>query len=435
MLAAASIGLSVGASGCDLGPAPGGPGAGDAGAGSVTSATPKKPTGRDADDHDASERPGGLMLGPNGQYVLPDGAAPPPTPFEPDETVPAEEYTTREATSPGVVLQAVWRWRELPKPPDGPLVVPDAIAAAKAASEMSWVVEIASTGRMRARFDGIALPLPKGSELQGRADRYGTIVLWPNGTRYRVVTPGALRSALGERRVDVGPLTAGRIAEKSAGQRLDLKTRVVELATPLGKLRMETAKVPEAGRGSVLPCRMLVEIVGVLPSTRVCVEPELAVAAEFSWADGGGVSWEVTSLTRRTDLAAADFLVPPPGAAYEPSGLPSSEGIFFARELLAAFRKEAGPAPKTIDRSVPGEGVMASNHSDRFLYLLLDGVPIASTPPWTERYVLGPRNGRYNAQWRSFLGDLVEPAAEVDLPARVSFGPPDAGAPSRDAGP
>jgi hypothetical protein len=374
------------------------------------------------------------MIGPNGQYLLPDGAAPPPTPFEPDELVPVDDYSSRETAIAGVLLQAAWRWHDVPKPPEGPPVVPEAIMAAKAASEMSWTIEIASTGRMRARFDGVALPLPKGSELQARADRYGTIVLWPSATRYRVVSSGALRTTLDERRADVAPLAAGKVTEKGAGQRLDLKTRVVELATPLGTLRMETAKVPEAGRGAVLPCRMLAEIVGVSPSTRVCVEPELAVAAEFSWSDGGGISWEVTSLTRRNDLAPTDFLVPPPGAAFEPSGLPSSPGIFFAREQLAAFRREPGPAPKTPDPSAPGEGVLAVNHSDRFLYVLLDGVAVASSPPWTERHVVGPRNGRYVVQWRSFFGDQVEPATEVDVPARVTVGPPDAGAPSRDAG-
>ena len=63
------------------------------------------------------------------------------------------------------------------------------------------------------------------------------------------------------------------------------------------------------------------------------------------------------------------------------------------------------------------------------LYVLLDGVPVAATPPWADRYVIGPRPGRYGWQWRSFLGDLIDKPTEVQLPARITYGAVDAGAP------
>jgi hypothetical protein len=420
--------------GCDPGPA-GAPGAStDAEVGPSANVAPHRPAGYDASALDASApHGGGLALGTNSQYILPDAAPPPPTAFETDEVVPAEEVTGKELM--GVVLQAHWRWRDVPKPAEAPHVAADAIAAAKEATAFDWQVEMTAAGRLRAIFGGFALPLPKGTELLARADRYGTIVLWPNGTQYRVVAPGALRATLGERRVDVTPLSPGKIHERAPGQRLDLKTRVVEVVAPLGTIKLETAKVPEAGRGSVLLCHMLVEILGVQPSSKACVEPELVLAADIAWAEGGGIGFEVGSITKRTDLAPNDFLVPPPSAAYAPSGLPASpEGVFLTRDQLAAFRKEATPPPKTPDRSAPGEGFVAANHSDRLLYLLVDGAPAVATPPWAERYVIGPRTGHYGVQWRTFLGDLIDPPREVDMPARIVFGAVDAGAPGGDGG-
>jgi hypothetical protein len=180
---------------------------------------------------------------------------------------------------------------------------------------------------------------------------------------------------------------------------------------------------------------MLVEILGVQPSSKVCVEPEVVLAADIAWAEGGGLGFEVASISKRADLPPNDYLVPPPSAAYAASGLPASpEGIFLTREQLAAFRKEAAPPAKTPDRSAPGEGFVAANHSDRLLYLLVDGAPVVAAPPWAERYVIGPKTGRYGVQWRTFLGDLIDPPREVDMPARIVFGVADAGAPGSDGG-
>ena len=92
------------------------------------------------------------------------------------------------------------------------------------------------------------------------------------------------------------------------------------------------------------------------------------------------------------------------------------------------------PPAKKPDRSAPGEGFVAVNHSDRLLYLLVDGVPAVATPPWSERYVIGPRTGRYSVQWRTFLGDLIDPARDAEMPARIVYGAVDAGAPGPDGG-
>lgn len=378
-------------------------------------------------NRDAGVRRGGLLFTADGGYQIVDAAPPPPVPLEPDEVVPAEPLIRRELL--GVVLQARWIWRDLPKPPEAPQVNAAGVKLAQDGSHLGWRVEMTETGRLRAVFESVAMPLPKNSELLSRADRYGGFALWPNGGKYRVLGPGALRATLGERRVDVTPLSTGKYQERGAGKRLELTTRKVQLSSPLGQVVLETAKIPEAGRGAVLLCRMMAEIVGVHPSTEACVAPEVVLHADFSWTEGGGIQFEVRSVARRSDLPAKDFLAPPPGARYAAHGLPASPGsIFFTRDELAAFRTEATEPPNPPHPEAPGEGLSAVNQSDRLMYLLVDGVPIVAPPPWSERYVIGLRHGRYRLQWRTFLGELIEPPQEVDLPARVEFGAGDAGA-------
>ncbi len=63
-------------------------------------------------------------------------------------------------------------------------------------------------------------------------------------------------------------------------------------------------------------------------------------------------------------------------------------------------------------------------------YMLVDGVPVVAVPPASERYVIGPPRGRYVVQWRTFLGEKIEPPRTVEFPARLVHGTsPDAGAP------
>jgi hypothetical protein len=62
------------------------------------------------------------------------------------------------------------------------------------------------------------------------------------------------------------------------------------------------------------------------------------------------------------------------------------------------------------------------NATDVARYLFLDGVPVAWVDPNRDQLVLGPPRGRYQLQWRTFLGEAGDPPMTVDLPARVSIG-------------
>lgn len=374
----------------------------------------------------------GIPADSSGRLLVPDATAPPPVPFQPEADVAAESPGGKDLA--GVSLEGAWRWRDVPQPPRAPEVSADGIKDAQKLTALAWTADLAESGRMRFAHASRALPLPARSEIRARVDRWGSLVMWPDSSAYRIAPPGALRTVLGERRVDVTPLSLGVAHAAGAGRRLGFGTRRVELTSSLGTLRLELAKVPEAGEGGALLCRLLVDIAGIDPRSSACVPGEVPLSATYTWQESGGIGFEVTSLVKRTDLAPNDLLVPPPGAKHERLGLPIAlGGVFLTREELAAFRSAPLPRSAHPDPSAPGEGFLAVNGSDRLLYLLVDGVPVVAVPPLAERYVIGPPRGRYSIQWRTFLGDRILAPEVRELPARIVYGAtPDAGAP--DAG-
>jgi hypothetical protein len=376
-----------------------------------------------------------LLFDSSGRPVVAETSAP-VVQLPPNKAIPAENPTGREVQ--GVSLVAVWHWRDVPAPPKSPEVSAEGIKEAAKLTAFTWNVDLTENGRMRVEFASRAFPLAAFAELRQRADRFGSIIVWPSSSDYRVIPAGALRTVLGERRVDVTPLSSGTARAQGEGKKLGFKTRKVELTSTLGSLRLEIGKVPEAGEGGPLLCRALIEIAGIDPKSSVCQPSEVPLGAVFTWQEGGGISIEATSLTKKFDLASNNLLVPPPGGAHMSGGLPASpDGVFLTRAELAAFRTGAQGPPGQRDPSAPGEGFVAVNHTDVLTYFLLDGVPVVAVPPSSERTLVGTARGKYTGQWRTFLGERVGPARVVELPARVVHGTPpntpDAGAP--DGGP
>ncbi len=394
-------------------------------------AEPPEPLGVDA----GSPADGGVVGIPadsSGRLILPDGGAPPPQPLASDTALPSEAPGPKDLA--GVSLESVFRWRDVPAAPKAPEVAAEGLKEAGKLTALTLRADVADSGRLRLVITSRALPLPGGTELRARADRWGHLLLWPNATEYRVIPAGALRTLLGERRVDVTPLVAGQVKAAGAGKRLGVTVRKASVVAPLGTLHMDLGKVSEVGEGGPLLCRAFVEMIGVDPKSPACQAGEVALFASWEWQDGGGVSWEATALNRRTDFMAADFVVPPTGPRPAPSGLPIAPGgILLSRDEIAALRTGPIAQPSPPDPTAPGEGFVAVNQTDTLLYLLLDGVPVALVPPLGDRYVIGTTRGRYLVQWRTFLGEKVFPPSLVELPARFTIGgPADAGAP--DAG-
>jgi hypothetical protein len=421
--------------GCDPSP-PTAAVAADAGASPNAKILPAPLVAEPPDLFDAGEA-GGPSLADSPARTFLDAAVPVPEAMLPATAIPPEPVPyTRDA--PGVTVDAVFRWRDLPPPPRAPEVSTDGLREAHRLTLHTLRVDLAEAGRMRAEITGIAFPLAAHTELRARTDRYGNLVVWPNGAGYRVIPPGALRTVIGERRMDVTSLTPGLPRPQGEGRRLGVPVRKIEMASSVATLRFELGRVPESGEGGALLCRALVELGGIDPHTGVCQAGEVPLFASYAWQEGGGVTYEATAVARRPDLSAAALLVPPPSVPLLASGLPGvPRGIFLSREALAALRTAPLPLPVPRDPQVPGEGFVAVNQSDRLMYLLLDGVPVLWVPAHGEQYVIGPYRGRYLAQWRTFLGEKVAPPQPVEMPARlVHGGAADAGAPPAEgAGP
>ncbi len=204
----------------------------------------------------------------------------------------------------GYALQALLRTGEGPPAPKGAEVNIAAIEAAKRRAEARIAIEASQT-RARFVFSG-GFVLPQGTEVRARVDRYGHIVLWPGELTYRIAEPGVMRALLGERRMDVAPLSRAEVTPAGDGQRrLNLPTRRVDVSTRAAKGALELATVRDAGDGGVLVCRLLLDLMNAPPSTAPCVTDEMPLHAELRWTTQGALTFDVTSILRRSDLSPA----------------------------------------------------------------------------------------------------------------------------------
>jgi hypothetical protein len=373
---------------------------------------------------------GGLVFDPSARrLIMPDGP-PRPRPLRAGVSLPLDTLGRDEQV--GVVLNATFKARSIPAPPKAPEVDAAGLDTARRLTSPLVVITATALGRMKMITQSRGLPLPFRSEFRARFDRLGHLILWPGLTKYRVIPSGALRTTLGERRVDVTPLVPGTRSKTGTGKHLDLATRSVTLESALARIRLELASVPEAGAGGPLLCRSFVELAGIDPSTSECKTEEILLFASVDWLDGGGFDFEATSLERKADLPPGEILVPPPGAEATGEGLPEApDGVYLTQGELAAFRSKAlfdiKPGP-----GAPADGLVAENGRDYLMMLWLDGIPVAGVAPQSQRYVVGPLKGRYVAQWRTFLGEHADEPFNVEIPAVIRNVTPKT---DQDAGP
>jgi hypothetical protein len=189
-------------------------------------------------------------------------------------------------------------------------------------------------------------------------------------------------------------------------------------------VQLDMIHLPEPSLGAALLCRLLVELVAVEPTTALCAPGYLPVRAQFTWRSGSGVVFELHEFSRRMELPVGDVLCPPPGVQLAAAVVPAQpSGVLLTRDEAAAFRLRPGEAGAP-GPGAPLEGLVARNATDSLRYLLVDGVPVAWLLPGQEVAIPGFPRGRYTVQWRSFLGDKVEPPRQVEAPARVASGEP-----------
>ncbi len=440
-----ALALTLGSTGCDTaGPPPPSEPSEDAGASPNASILPgpradegppsPSPSASTSTTEDAADAgPRGMLADSAGRLIMPEPA--PPTALRPDRPLPLDPLAHGELS--GATLKMSLKWRDVPVAPKAPEVFADGIAKAAAATALQLVVDLGEEGRTRVVLDSRAFPLPPRTEIRAREDRLGAVLLWPDGDRYRPIAPGALRTVFGERRADVTPLSPAQVEkdEKAKPPKVDglpaaLVARELHLDSSFGKLVLSLVPIPEVGRAGAPLCRMLVELAGMEPTAAICRSTEVPLRASFRWKEGGGFDLEAKSYSRRNDIGPGDLAVPPPSAVYTADQLPIVPvGVFLTKDELGGFRSRAIPVPLAVD--APGEGFFALNETDLLQYLLLDGVPVVAVPPHDKRYVVGPLQGTYMAQWRTFLGDHIEPAAPVNLPGVLRIGK----RPSAESGP
>lgn len=381
----------------------------------------------------ADQGPFGLEYDPIAKrLIIPETGPPQARPLTASTKLGADTLLREEQIA--VILEASIVHRNLAPAPASPELDKTGLAAATKATAPNLTITMTALGRMRILFASRAFPLPFLSELRARFDKLGHLAVWPGLAKYRIVPPGALKTAIGERRVDVMPLVAGTKLRSGSGKRLEIPTRAITLESPMGTISLDLATVPESGLGGPLLCRALVELLSVDPATPECKPEEVPLHASVDWKNGGGFDLEVSSVERRTDVAPGEILVPPPNAEATDEPLASTTGIaLFTREELRAFRTKAVEAPRSPD--APLEGVVADNQHDYQLMLFVDAVPVLTVPPLEKRLLLGFLPGRYSVQWRSFFGDAVFPSEVVDVPVVLYSKPPPATPVSDDPAP
>ncbi len=328
----------------------------------------------------------------------------------------------------GYVFQAVLRTGEGPPAPKGTEVNTVAIEAAKRKLELHLLIEASQT---RARFvlSG-AFVLPQSAELRARADRYGHLLMWPGEDSYRIVEPGALRALVGERRLDVAPLSQAEIAPEGDGaRRLNLRTRRLDATTRASKATFELGAFREAGEGGVLVCRLLLDLMSAYPGAAVCGTDEVPLHAELRWTTQGSLTFDVTSATRRLDLSASDLAAPPSSAVFTSAPPPPAAGeVRLSRAELAAFRTGPVDTPfapsKDAQAPNPEAGLLVANSTDELRVVWLDGVPVAWVAPGGRELLPSLQRGRYLLQWRTFLGDAWEAPEAIAVPGASDVGAP-----------
>ena len=355
---------------------------------------------------------------------------PPPEAFRSRTALPPDTLTPTEAI--GARLRAEFIWQSLPD--GGAQAAPnqEAAKAARASLALDVEIDIVADKRLRLALKSPAFPLPMNTEFRARANRYGHVLVWPKGNKYRVLLPGAARTLFLEQRPDVTPLAPTTALSLPEGDHSGRPLHRVRLESHNGTMEMGSAML-EGASGQLL-CRFLLELLTLSPTSDHCQHAAVPLNARYSWNDGGRLEFRVTHVSVQQEIGLAAALVPPELATFRGDGLPlAANGVLLPRGMLAGLRDEAQPRKTPLPAGSPKRGLIAQNDTDRLMYLFLDGVPVSWVRPHSKQTILGPKAGIYNGAWRDFTGNVITTPRSEQLPALVPTeaipDPEDAGAP------
>ena len=353
--------------------------------------------------------------------VAPFDGGIPPQPLRPDQAVVADTLSAKEIA--GYTVAATLHAVDLPGPPRGGDYAASAVEAARKKTEPRLTLDLGAS-RLRMVIASYGFVLPMGTELRARADRYGHIVLTPDGATYRIAGPGTLRALIGERRFDVSPLSPAEVNSTGEGaRRLAFRTRKAEVVNRAAHATFEIARVADAGDAGTLICRALLDMMNAPPSTPLCGVDEVPMFAELRWTTRGALVFTATTIVRRLDLSVATLATPSATPSFATGPLPgqAAEILLNGAELHALRTGEHLPEGRSA--------LTLLNPSDVLQFAWLDGVPIAWLAPNARADVPALSRGRAAVEWRTFLGDVVDPPRPVTLPGLSEPGGTDAAVP------
>jgi hypothetical protein len=389
------------------------------------------PTRRDPGDPPPAPTTTGSIGGGNKSLV---GAALPPAPSDTVADVPSVAPLIlgtplpRDTIDPidptGLAMTWVVTPRDAPVPP----------LPAESTVRDAWSI-LVGEGRAAIQFGPHSAMARDGSELRFAHDRAGALHVL-DANHYRIVPAGAVRAFLDEGRADVLPLSPSTLVPLDPSTRFGRPTVHARLTTTYGVVDLEqivlepraTAAALKApvtvadahldastssgegldGDGGSL-CRFLLDLVA---SDRVlggepCAPDRVPVHVEISYVAGGGLLIDASAL-RDAVITRDDLAFPPFGATL---ALPSEEHD--ARLLV--------PSSALLALRAKGDTVAIdlTNESDRTRVAMLDGLPVLSMPAHAVSS-LSVRTATYRFEWRTPIGALVEPAVDVQAPAKIT---------------
>lgn len=352
----------------------------------------------------------------------PEGG-PPPVPMRGDVQLPTDSAGKDFS---GYTVGVVLRLPDAPPVTSGAPVSASTVDLVRKQNEPRFEIDLSSS-RMSMRLVSSGFLLPRDSEIRARDDCYGHVFLTPDLASYRVLAPGSLRSLLGERRVDVSPLSPAEVTPNGDGpQRLGYHTRRADVQSRAGKAEFEIARVPELGEGGALLVRALLDLMNAPPQVTVVGTDELPVHAELHWSTRGALFFEVTSIVKRAEFPPQALAVPPSGAAFTTGALPPIAGeLRVDPKQLAALHTgpiDLGPAAA----SVTSGALVLVNSAETPRFAWLDGAPVAWVGAGARLELSSLPRGRYQVEWRNFLDDAGEPVKALTVPLIAQ--PADAGA-------
>jgi hypothetical protein len=339
-------------------------------------------------------------------------AAEPPTPvyFDTEKALDLDTLPLSEA--PGALFEGHFAWE--PRSAGG---------RGDPRGRFPVRIEFSALGRMRMVIESERMPLPEGSELRARFDRYGHVFVWPELTGYRVLAPGTLRAIFEELRADVSPLQEASTESTPGGKVLGLPVRQDTVKTSMGTLVMEQAQIGGLNGAGLLLCRLLSELVLAKPDNNACRGDWTPLKAEFGWAEADRFGFLVSAIERKQDLRTKGLSSPPEEVPFRRRELPPPPPVPWMTEPELA-RLEPGPKNKAgvEPRGTPARDLVIANAYESPRYVMLNGEFVAWLGPGAQVHLSGLRPGAYNLVSRDFLGLEPELRANPNVPGRQQLG-------------